>query len=279
MALFYTEVDRNIKRMRNAIDAISVGNLSGPVGTFSNIDPFVEEYVCEKLDLKPAPISSQIIQRDRYAEYFTTLAIIAASLEKFAVEVRGLQRTEVREAQEYFAAGQKGSSAMPHKKNPITSEQISGLARLLRGNAVAALENVALWHERDISHSSVERIIAPDSTILLDYMLHKTINLFKNIVIYPANMQKNLTLMKDIYYSQTVMLRLIDKGKTREESYAIVQRNAMKVWEKDTNTLQELLLNDSEVAQLLTKQELKNCFNLANLLKNENKIYERLGLL
>jgi adenylosuccinate lyase len=278
MALYYSETLRNIERMEQAITTISVGQISGPVGTFSNVDPFVEEYVCEKLGLKPANVSTQVIQRDRHAQFLSTLAIIGSSLEKFATEVRGLQRTEVLEAQEYFSAGQKGSSAMPHKKNPIISERISGLARLLRGNALAGMENVCLWHERDISHSSVERVIMPDSTITLDYMLSKAIDLFGKLIIYPENMKKNLSMMRGIFFSQTVMLKLIDKGLTREEAYKIAQKNAMQVWENDENTFESVLLADDEIKELLSEQEIKECFSIENLLKNENKIYERLGL-
>ena len=275
MVLFYEEMKRNLRRMKSAKESIRVGMISGPVGTFSNMDPRVEEYVCEKLNLKPANISTQIIQRDRHAEFLTTLAVIASSLDKFATEVRGLQKTEIREVEEFFASGQKGSSAMPHKRNPIVSERLSGLARLLRGNAVVALENVALWHERDISHSSVERIILPDSTIALDYMLGKASILFDKLVPYPENMAKNVDFMRGLFFSQTVMLALVQKGVTREEAYGMVQKAAMDVWENETNTLESMLLADEEVEKHLSSNEIKECFNMKRLLQNEDKIYER----
>ncbi len=278
MALFYEETKRNIKRMQNAIETISVGKLSGPVGTYSNIDLSIEEYVCKKLGIKPAPVSTQILQRDRHAEYLTTLAVIASSLDKFATEVRGLQRTEIREVEEYFAKGQKGSSAMPHKRNPITCERISGLARVLRGNAVAAMENVALWHERDITHSSVERVIIPDSAILLDYILQKSIEVFENINIYPENMKKNLSLMKGLFFSQTVMLKLIDKGCSREDAYKMVQNNAMDIWKDTSNDLQGLLKKDKAITKLLSEKEIDECFSFERLLRNEDAVYKRAGL-
>ncbi len=278
MALFFSETSRNIDRLKKAIDSISVGQISGPVGTYSNVDPVIEESVCKKLKLRPALVSTQVIQRDRHAELLITLAVIGSSLEKFATEVRGLQKTEVREVEEYFSKGQKGSSAMPHKRNPITCERIAGLSRVLRGNSLAAMENIALWHERDITHSSVERIIIPDSTILLDYMLDKTIDVFKNLIIYPENMKKNLGLMRGIFYSQTVMLKLIDKGLTREESYKLVQACAMDVWKDDDNDLQKMIKKSEGITNLLTNQEIDECFDLERLLRNENKIYERIGL-
>src|SRR3970282_532669 len=216
------------ERRERAREIISYGKLSGAVGTFANIPPSIEEYVCKKLGLKPAPISTQIIQRDRHAEYFTTLAIIATSIEKIAVEIRHLQRTEVLEAEEPFTEGQKGSSAMPHKRNPVLSENLTGLARLVRGYAVSAMENIPLWHERDISHSSVERVIAPDATILVDFMLTRATGLVRDLVVYPENMAQNMEKLKGVVFSQKVLLKLVEKGKTREEAYAIVQRSAMK---------------------------------------------------
>ncbi|MBU1677470.1 MAG: adenylosuccinate lyase, partial [Bacteroidetes bacterium] len=229
-ALWFEETKRNIKRLESAIESISVGQISGAVGTFEHLSPDVEKYVCEKLGLQPAPISTQVIQRDRHAEFLSVLAIIGATIEKIAVEIRHLQRTEVLEVEEFFTKGQKGSSAMPHKRNPIISERLTGLARLLRGNAMAALENVALWHERDISHSSVERIIIPDSCILMNYMLHLSINLVKYLIIYPENMIMNLNKTRGLIYSQTVLLKLVSKGISREEAYKIVQDSSMSVW-------------------------------------------------
>ena len=240
-ALWFAECERNIGRLESAIETISVGQISGAVGTFEHLSPKVEEFVCEKLGLKPASITTQVIQRDRHAEFLTTLAVIGASLEKIAVEIRHLQRTEVLEAEEYFSKGQKGSSAMPHKRNPIVSERVTGLARLLRGNATAALENVALWHERDISHSSVERVIVPDSCITLNYMLNLMINLIENLLVYPENMLTNLNITRGLIFSQSVMLKLVEKGITREEAYKLVQEPAMLVWkDKSTNLKDEL---------------------------------------
>ena len=229
-ALWFEETNRNIERLKRAIEIISVGQISGAVGTFEHLSPKVEEFVCNKMGLKPAPVSTQVIQRDRHAEFLTTLAIIGATLEKISIEIRHLQRTEVLEAEEYFSKGQKGSSAMPHKRNPIVSERITGLARILRSNSVAALENVALWHERDISHSSVERIIVPDSCIALDYMLYLMVNLVSKLLIYPENMIRNLNLTRGLVFSQTILLKLVTKGVSREDAYRIVQDSAMKVW-------------------------------------------------
>ncbi len=276
MALYYEETRRNIERMQRAKDAIRVGMISGPVGTFSNMDPRVEEYVCDKLGLEIALVSTQIIQRDRHAEYMSMLAVIASSLDKFATEVRGLQKTEIREVEEYFAVGQKGSSAMPHKRNPIISERLSGLARLLRGYAVAALENVPLWHERDISHSSVERVIIPDGTIALDYMLGKAITLFDKLVPYPENMDKNMALMRGLFFSQTIMLALVQKGITREDAYAMVQSAAMNVWANERATLKRLVLDDASIREYLSEDEVNQCFDMKRLLRNEDKIYERI---
>ena len=274
MALWYQEMQRNRQRLVRAKESVSYGKISGAVGTFSFVDPFVEEHVCSKLDLKPAPVSSQIVQRDRHAEFFTTIAIIASSLDKFAQEIRLLQRTEVREAEEYFSPGQKGSSAMPHKRNPILSENISGLARLVRSYAVASLEDIALWHERDISHSSVERVIGPDATIVLDFMLYRFTNMMDKLLIYPEKMIYNLNMTHGVIFSQMVLLALIEKGTTREDAYAIVQKNAMKSW-KEGLEFRDLLENDSTVTKYLKKKELAAIFNVNNFLKNLDFIFNR----
>lgn len=274
LALWYQEIERNRGRLVHALETVSTGKIAGAVGTFSFIDPFVEEYVCRNLGLKPAPVSSQIVQRDRHAEYFTTLAIIASSIDKFAQEIRLLQRTEVREAEEYFSPGQKGSSAMPHKRNPILSENLSGLARLVRSYAVAALEDVALWHERDISHSSVERVIGPDATIVLDFMLGRFTGMMDKLVVYPERMLSNLHMTHGVVFSQMVLLALIDKGTTREDAYAVVQKNAMKSWEEGIE-FRSLLENDSIVARYLNKEELQSIFNVNNFLKNLDFIFGR----
>jgi len=274
MAVWYDEMRRNETRMERAIDVISVGMISGAVGTFAHMPMEIEETVCKNLGLKPAPASTQIIQRDRHAEFFTTLAIIASSIEKFAVEIRHLQRTEVYEAEEPFTKGQKGSSAMPHKRNPVLSENLTGLARLVRGYALSAIENVPLWHERDISHSSVERVIGPDATVTLDFMLHRTIGLIDGLVVYPENMMKNLNQMKGLVYSQQIMLKLVDKGITREESYSLVQRNAMKVWEEGADFKGELL-GDTDLMKLLSRDEIEESFNLDYYLKNIDNIFKR----
>ena len=277
LALWFDETRRNIVRLKNAIETISVGQISGAVGTFAHLSPEVEEYVCSKLALKPALVSTQVIQRDRHAEFLTTLAVIGSSLDKFATEIRHLQRTEVLEAEEYFSAGQKGSSAMPHKRNPITSEQISGLARLLRGNAQAALENVALWHERDISHSSVERVIVPDSCIVLDHMLAKFTNIIDKLLVYPENMQKNLDITHGLLYSQPVLLALTKKGMKREDAYKIVQRNAMEVWKSKKN-FKEMLKADAEVSTVLNDADLDEAFDPKKSLNNVDHIFKRVGL-
>jgi adenylosuccinate lyase len=274
MAVWYTETARNLERMRRARETVGHGQISGAVGTFGNIDPAVEQYVCAKLGLKPAPVSTQIIQRDRHAEFLTTLAIIASSLDKFATEVRHLQRTEVLEAEEFFEKGQKGSSAMPHKRNPIRSENVSGLARVIRSNAVAALENVALWHERDISHSSVERVIIPDSCILLDFMLARITGVIDKLLVYPDNMRANLEKTKGMISSEAILLELVEKGLTREEAYKLVQRNAMKVWE-DRVEFREALLSDPEIASRLTEKELDSCFDLKHHLRFVDEIFQR----
>ncbi len=277
LALWSEELGRHIVRWEQAIDSISTGKISGAVGTYQHLDPEVEEKSCKRLGLKAATVSSQVVQRDHHAEYLSNLAIIAASLEKIAIEIRHLQRTEVLEVEEFFKKGQKGSSAMPHKRNPIVTERITGMARLLRANAMVAMENVALWHERDISHSSVERVIIPDSTTLMDYMLNKMIFLLENMIIYPENMMKNLDKTGGLIYSQEVLLALIKKGITREESYAIVQRNAMQVWEHQKD-FKLLLKNDKDVIRLLSEEEIDELFDLNKILININKIYKRLEL-
>ncbi len=274
LAVWYEETCRNIERLKRARERIAYGQISGAVGTFSSIDPAVEEYVCKKLGLKPAPVSTQIIQRDRHAEFFTTLAIIAGSIDKFATEIRHLQRTEVLEAEEFFSKGQKGSSAMPHKRNPVISEQMCGLARVVRANAMAAMENVPLWHERDISHSSVERVIGPDSTILVHYMLRKMTGLVKKMIVYPKNMKKNMELTGGLYYSQSVLLALVRKGVTREDAYRLVQRNAMKTWE-GKGAFISLLKKDSEIKKYLTGKEVDKVCSMRDQLKNVDKIFKR----
>ena len=274
MALWYAEMERNRERMVRARETIGTGKLSGVVGTFSFIDPAIEAYVCEKLGLKPAPVSSQIVQRDRHAEYFTTLAIIASSIDKFAQEIRLLQRTEVREAEEFFSPGQKGSSAMPHKRNPVLSENLSGLSRLMRSYALAALEDVALWHERDISHSSVERVIGPDATILLDFILGRFTGLIGRLVVYPERMLANLQMTKGAIFSQMVLLKLIEKGISREEAYAIVQRNAMRSWQEGIE-FRELLMKDAEVISRLNPDDLTAAFQIQNFLKHVDFIFNR----
>ncbi len=274
LANWYEEVGRNIERMQQAKERISVGQISGAVGVFASIDPSVEAYVCKKLKLKPAPVSSQIIQRDRHAEYFTMLAILAGTLDKFAVEIRHLQRTEVLEAEEFFAKGQKGSSAMPHKRNPVVSEQMSGLARVVRGNAMAAMENMPLWHERDISHSSVERVIGPDSTILVHYMLTQMTRLVDQLLVYPKNMKKNLEQTGGLIFSEHVLLALTRKGVVRDKAYRMVQRNAMQVWEKGGD-FTALLKQDKDIKEHLTDKEIDQAFDLNNHLKNVNKIFNR----
>jgi adenylosuccinate lyase len=276
-ALWYDELNRQLTRLDQAIDTIRVGKISGAVGTYEHIDPKVQEYVCEKLGLKSAKISTQILQRDRHAHFMSSLALIGCSLEKFTVEIRHLQRTEVLEAAEYFSQKQKGSSAMPHKRNPIISERISGLARLLRGNALAAMENVALWHERDISHSSVERIILPDSTIILYYMLQKTVNLIDTLEIYPEKMQENLNLTKGLIFSQAILLALTRKGVSRETGYRLVQRNAMRVW-AERIAFKTALLQDNEVMQHLGQQDLEQIFGMQNRWEKIDYIFKKVGL-
>lgn len=274
-ALWFEECKRNILRLENAIETISVGQISGAVGTFEHLSPKVEEYVCEKMGLKPAPVSTQVIQRDRHAEFITTLSIIAAMLEKIAIEIRHLQRTEVLEAEEFFSKGQKGSSAMPHKRNPIVSERITGLARLVRANAMASIENVALWHERDISHSSVERVIVPDSCILLNYMLDLMIKLMDNLIIYPENMIKNLNITRGLVFSQTILLMLVNKGITREDAYKLVQTCAMDVWQDEKKNLKDELLANKKIMNLLSVKEIEEVFDNKRMLKNIDFIFER----
>lgn len=274
LATWYSEMGRNLRRLEQARDVVGYGKLSGAVGTFANISPKIEAYVCNKLGLKPAEISTQILQRDRHAQYFTALAILAGTLERIAVEIRHLQRTEVLEAEEAFAKGQKGSSAMPHKKNPIGSENVAGLARLVRSNALAAMENMALWHERDISHSSVERVIGPDSTILIDFMLHRITRIVKDLVVYPGNMTSNLNKLKGLIFSQQVLLRLASKGLERQEAYVMVQRNAMKVWETGRE-FKQLLIEDPEIGKHLSKEEIEQIFSLDYHLIHVDEIFGR----
>ena len=273
-SLWFAEFQRQRARLAAARQTIAVGKLSGAVGTFAHLPPEVEAKTCARLGLTPAPISTQVIQRDRHAEYFLTLALIGASVEKVALEIRHLQRTEVREAEEFFAAGQKGSSAMPHKRNPVLSENLCGLARLLRANALAALENVPLWHERDISHSSVERLIAPDSTVLLDFMLARLTRLLKNLTVYPINMIKNLNLTHGLIFSQGLLLALIGKGLSRDAAYRLVQRPAMQVWEQG-GEFPSLVQEDAEIARHLTPAELAVIFDLGRYLRHVDAIFAR----
>jgi adenylosuccinate lyase len=273
-ALWHEDMKRNLERIKRAKAVVSVGKLSGAVGTFSNIPPVIEEKVCKKLGLRPEPVATQIVQRDRHAEYMTTLALIAASIEKIAVEIRHLQRTEVLEVEEPFMAGQKGSSAMPHKRNPVGCENLAGLARLMRSNAMAALENIALWHERDISHSSVERVIIPDSSILVDYMLNRITGILEGLYVHPKRMRENMARSYGLYTSQRVMLALIEKGLDRESAYSIVQRDAMKSWKAEVQ-FKKLLLKDKEVKKYLTSKEIENIFNLEYYLKDIDYIFKR----
>lgn len=277
LALWYDETKRNLVRLQLAKKEICVGKISGAVGTYSNIDPAIELYVCRKLRLKAAKISTQIIQRDIYAVFMARLAIVGSSLEKFALEIRHLQRTEVQEAEEPFGKGQKGSSAMPHKRNPVICERICGLARILRGNAVVALENVALWHERDISHSSAERVIIPDSTIVLDYMLHKFIEVLDGLVVHPDNMLANLVKTHGLIFSQRVLLELMNKDLGRTKAYDLVQRCAMKAW-KENSDFKQTLLQNKEVVRHLSEKELTRIFDLNYYLRHVNKIFRRVGL-
>jgi len=274
LALWYAEMERNLKRMKNAREVVSYGKISGSMGTFANVPMEVEEYACKKLGLKPAPISSQIIQRDRYAQYLTTLAIIASSIEKIATQIRHYQRTEVREAEEFFFKDQKGSSSMPHKRNPVLSENLCGLARLVRSNSIAALENVALWHERDISHSSNERIILPDSNIVVDFMLYRLNNLLENLMVYRRNMLKNLNLTHGVIYSQRVMLKLVEKGADKIEAYRAVQRNAMRSWEGGLE-FRVLLESDDFIKKYLTNEEIDELFDPYFYIRRIDEIFAR----
>jgi len=271
---WYSEMTRNMERMKIAMEDISYGKISGAVGTFAHIEPFTEEYICSKLGLKPAAVSNQILQRDRHASYLTVLAIIGSSLEKFATEIRGMQRTEIYEAEEQFAKGQKGSSAMPHKRNPIICERICGLSRVLRANALVAMENINLWQERDISHSSAERVIIPDSAILMDYMLKKFAILIEKLNVYTENMKKNLETTRGLIYSQRVMLKLTTKGLSREQAYRIVQGISMKVWKGDTD-FKSLLLKNKEARDYLNEEEINECFDYNNYLQHIDYIFSR----
>ena len=274
LAVWYSELRRNLKRLEEALEVISYGKMSGAVGTFANISPEIEARACEKLGLRPAEISTQIIQRDRHAHYFSTLAILGGTLEKIAVEIRHLQRTEVLEAEEAFEKGQKGSSAMPHKKNPIGSENISGLARLVRTNSMAAMENMALWHERDISHSSVERVIGPDSTILIDYMLNRLNRILKNLAVYPKRMEENLNQLKGLIFSQQVLMKLTNMGLKRERAYEMVQRNALKVWDTG-KAFKALLLEDREIREYLSEEDIEELFSLDFHMKHVEELFDR----
>jgi adenylosuccinate lyase len=273
-ALWYDETRRNRERLSRARETVAVGKISGAVGTFALLDPEVEEKVCQRLGLKPAPISTQIIQRDCYAEYLCTLAIVASSLDKFALNIRHWQRTEVGEAQERFTVGQKGSSAMPHKRNPIISERICGIARVIRGHSLVGLENVALWHERDISHSSAERVVLPDASIALDYILHKATNLISGLIVHPERMLKNLELSKGLVFSGQLLLELTQKGVARETAYEWVQRNAMRVWDRDEN-FKQLLKSDEDISTHLSPDEIDGAFRFEYYLRNVDQIFDR----
>jgi adenylosuccinate lyase len=277
LGLWYEEMKRNLERFKQAKAGIEYGKISGAVGTYANIDPFVEQYVCEKLGIKAAPISTQTLQRDRHADYMATLALVATSIEKFAVEIRGLQKSETREVEEFFAKGQKGSSAMPHKRNPIGSENMTGIARVIRGYMLTAYENVPLWHERDISHSSAERIILPDATIALNYMLNRFSNIVKNLTVFPENMKRNMDRTLGLIYSQRVLLALIDTGMAREEAYDTVQPKAMEAWEKQVH-FRSLVEAEEKITSRLTPEQIADCFDYNYHLKNVDMIFERLGL-
>jgi adenylosuccinate lyase len=277
MALMYDEFGRVLQRLEAARDIVRVGQLSGAVGTHAHLDPRVERYVCRKLKLAPASISTQVLQRDRHAEYMSAIALAGSSIERWAVEFRHLQRTEVLEVEEFFGKGQKGSSAMPHKKNPIVGERLTGMARLLRGYAMTAMENVALWHERDISHSSAERVIVPDGTIALDYMLHRLEGLVKNLLVHPETMQANIELTHGLIHSQQVLLLLVEKGLTREKAYRIVQRNAMKCWDTGTE-LKQLLAADAEAAKALRPEDLDQVFDIRTHFRDVDRTFRLLGL-
>ncbi|MGG3804090.1 adenylosuccinate lyase [Metabacillus fastidiosus] len=275
LALWHEEMKRNLDRFRRAAEGVQFGKISGAVGTYANIDPFVEQYVCENLGIQPAPISTQTLQRDRHADYMAALALIATSIEKFAVEIRGLQKSETREVEEFFAKGQKGSSAMPHKRNPIGSENMSGLARVIRGYMMTAYENVPLWHERDISHSSAERIILPDATIALNYMLNRFANIVKNLTVFPENMKRNMDRTLGLIYSQRVLLALIDTGMTREEAYDLVQPKAMEAWEKQVQ-FRSLIETEEAITSRLSSDVINDCFDYNYHLKNVDYIFNKL---
>lgn len=277
LGLWYEEMKRNLDRFKRAATGVEFGKISGAVGTYANIDPFVEKYVCEKLGTQPAPISTQTLQRDRHAEYMAAIALVATSIEKFAVEIRGLQKSETREVEESFAKGQKGSSAMPHKRNPIGSENMTGLARVIRGYMLTAYENVPLWHERDISHSSAERIILPDATIALNYMLNRFGNIVKNLTVFPENMKRNMDRTQGLIYSQRVLLALIDTGMTREEAYDLVQPKAMEAWEKQV-PFRGLVEGEEKITSRLSSEKIEDCFDYNYHLKGVDAIFERLGL-
>ena len=278
LAIWVEEMRRNLHRLSEAKKIICVGKISGAVGTYATVPPEIEQKACRKLGLEAAPISNQVLQRDRHAQFVTTLAVMAGSLEKFATEIRNLQRTELMEAEEHFAKGQKGSSAMPHKRNPLTCERVAGLARVMRGYSVAAQENVALWHERDITHSSAERIILPDSTILLNYMLEKFIGIMEKLNVYPERMKRNIQLTRGLVSSQQVLLGLVGKGITREKAYAIVQRNALNAWQNELD-FKELIAADPDVRSKMTRAEIEKCFDLSHHLKNVDFILKRAGII
>ncbi|MEO1619921.1 MAG: adenylosuccinate lyase [Cyanobacteria bacterium J06632_3] len=278
LAGWLAEMQRHRERLNRIQDEIAVGQISGAVGTYANIDPEVEEITCQILGLKPDTVSTQVISRDVHAEFIMSLAGMGASLERFAVEIRNLQRTDVLEVEEFFSKKQKGSSAMPHKRNPIKSERLAGMARILRGNAIAALENVALWHERDISHSSVERVIFPDSCILIHFMLVEATKLVKNLLVYPENMARNMNLYGGVVFSQRVLLTLVDKGMSREEAYRIVQSNAHEAWNTPGGNFQKLIASDPKVKESLTPEEVQDCFNPDYQLRNLAKVYQRLDI-
>ncbi|MFD2629563.1 adenylosuccinate lyase [Oceanobacillus kapialis] len=277
LALWYEEMKRNLERFEAAAKGIEFGKLSGAVGTYANIDPFVEKYVCEKLGLSPAPVSTQTLQRDRHAAYVSALALVATSIEKFATEIRGLQKTETREVEEFFAKGQKGSSAMPHKRNPIGSENMTGMARVIRGYMMTAYENVSLWHERDISHSSAERVILPDATIALNYMLNRFSTIVKNLTVFPENMKRNIDRTYGVIFSQRVLLTLIDKGMARETAYDLVQPKAMQAWETAT-PFRQLIEQDEQITNKLSTEEIDECFDYTYHLKNVDHIFAKIGL-
>lgn len=278
LAVWLEEIRRHQKRLEQATEMVCIGKISGAVGTYANVSPEVEQLTCQFLKLKPDSISTQIVQRDRHAQYVWTLAVIGSSLDKFATEIRHLQRTDVLEVEESFEPGQKGSSAMPHKRNPVGCENISGLARILRGNSLAALENIALWHERDISHSSVERVILPDSTILLDFMLSRFTIIMKDLVIYPDNMKRNMDIFGGVIFSQAVLLKMIEKGLSREQAYRIIQSHAMKAWNKAGGDFKQNLLEDENVTSVLSEEEISQCFDPSFYLKNINQVFKRLEI-